>query len=101
MHRGDPPGRRGRLPGAVAEIPRWRFARGPQARQLGLRPPRRAGGPDGRRTSPYPFQKRSLSAFETTDTELMAMAAPAIMGESVGPPKACSTPAATGMPSTL
>ena len=37
----------------------------------------------------------------TTDTELKAMAAEAIMGFRSGPPKGWSAPAATGIPTTL
>ena len=37
----------------------------------------------------------------TTDTELKAMAAPANMGERVGPPQICNTPAATDCPMVL
>jgi hypothetical protein len=43
----------------------------------------------------------SLKAFVTTDTELIAMAPPAIIGFKVGPPKIYSKPAATGIPTTL
>ena len=46
-------------------------------------------------------KRRSLSALVTTDTLLRLIAAAAIMGLSSGPPKACSTPAATGMPNVL
>ena len=46
-------------------------------------------------------KRRSLSALVTTDTLLRLIAAAAIMGLSSGPPKAYSTPAATGMPSVL
>ena len=35
----------------------------------------------------FELKKRKRRAFVTTDTELMAMAAPASMGESTGPPK--------------
>ena len=50
---------------------------------------------------PYSFTRRNLSAFETTETELMAMAAPAKIGESRMPNTGYSTPAATGTPSAL
>ena len=45
--------------------------------------------------------RRSRNAFVTTETELMAMAAPAKIGESRRPNAGYSTPAATGMPSAL
>ena len=44
---------------------------------------------------------RRRNALVTTDTELRAMAAPANMGLSVGPPKRKSKPAATGIHKTL
>lgn len=43
----------------------------------------------------------SRRALLTTETELRAMAAPPIIGLSVGPPKMASTPAATGIPTIL
>ena len=43
----------------------------------------------------------SRSALDTTVTELRLIAAAAIIGESVGPPKIFSTPAAIGIPITL
>ena len=49
----------------------------------------------------YTLKNRSRSALLTTEKEDMAMAVPAIMGESMGPPKTCSRPAATGRPSRL
>ena len=51
--------------------------------------------------SAYTLKNRSRSALLTTEKEDMAMAVPAIMGESMGPPKTCSRPAATGRPSRL
>lgn len=45
------------------------------------------------------FRKRK--ALVTTDTEDAAMAAPASMGDTEGPPKAASAPAATGMSTML
>ena len=47
------------------------------------------------------LKKRSRRALVTTDTEDRAMAVPASMGESMGPPKICSRPAATGRPRIL
>ena len=47
------------------------------------------------------LKKRSRRALLTTDTEDRAMAVPASMGESMGPPKTCSRPAATGRPRML
>ena len=49
----------------------------------------------------YTLKKRSRSALLTTEKDDKAMAVPAIMGESMGPPKTCSSPAATGRPSRL
>ena len=46
-------------------------------------------------------KKRSRKALVTTDTELIAIAPPAIIGFNVGPPKIKSKPAATGIPITL
>lgn len=43
----------------------------------------------------------SRSALDTTVTELRLIAAAAIIGESAGPPKIFSTPAAIGIPITL
>ena len=53
--------------------------------------------------APYYFmlKNRNRRALVTTETDERAMAVPASMGESMGPPKACSSPAATGRPSTL
>lgn len=47
------------------------------------------------------LKNRSRKALVTTETELMAMAPPAIIGFRVGPPKIYNRPAATGMPTTL
>lgn len=52
-------------------------------------------------TPAYTLKKRSRSALLTTEKDDRAMAVPAIMGESMGPPKTCSSPAATGRPSRL
>ena len=53
-------------------------------------------------TSPiHIFTRFNLSAFSITDTELKLIAAAAMMGESSRPKNGYSTPAATGMPSTL
>ena len=52
-------------------------------------------------TTAYTLKNRSRSALLTTEKEDRAMAVPAIMGESMGPPKRCSRPAATGRPSRL
>ena len=41
------------------------------------------------------------SAFDTTETELIAIAAPANIGLKSGPPKAYRIPAAIGMPARL
>ena len=49
----------------------------------------------------YTLKNRSRSALLTTEKDDRAMAVPAIMGESMGPPKTCSSPAATGRPSRL
>lgn len=49
----------------------------------------------------YTLKKRNRSALLTTEKDDRAMAVPAIMGESMGPPKTCSSPAATGRPSRL
>ena len=38
----------------------------------------------------YTLKKRSRSALLTTEKDDKAMAVPAIMGESMGPPKTCS-----------
>lgn len=54
-----------------------------------------------RTTAIYTLKNRSRSALLTTEKEDRAMAVPAIMGESMGPPKTCSRPAATGRPSRL
>ena len=45
---------------------------------------------------PYFPNRRKRSALSTTETDEKAIAAPAIMGESEGPPKILSTPAAMG-----
>lgn len=45
---------------------------------------------------PYFPKRRKRSALSTTETDEKAIAAPAIMGESEGPPKILSTPAAMG-----
>ena len=47
-------------------------------------------------SSPYFPNRRKRSALSTTETDEKAIAAPAIMGESEGPPKILSTPAAMG-----
>ena len=49
----------------------------------------------------YSFTRFSLTAFSITDTELKLIAAAAMIGESNKPKNGYSTPAATGMPSTL
>ena len=41
----------------------------------------------------YTLKKRSRSALLTTEKDDKAMAVPAIMGESMGPPQTCSSPA--------
>ena len=46
-------------------------------------------------------KKRRRRALLTTEKDDSAMAVPAIMGESMGPPKTCSRPAATGRPTRL
>ena len=45
---------------------------------------------------PYFPNRRKRSALSTTETDEKAIAVPAIMGESEGPPKILSTPAAMG-----
>lgn len=45
--------------------------------------------------------RRSRNALVTTDTELMAIAAPAKIGDSNSPKNGYSTPAAIGTPSAL
>ena len=55
---------------------------------------------------PYRFETEGLNpfrrnAFNTTDTELKLIAAPAMIGFNKGPPKTCRIPIATGMPRTL
>src|SRR5262245_59493421 len=47
------------------------------------------------------FQRLSLRLFVTTDTDEKAIAAPARMGESSTPQSGYSTPAATGISTTL
>jgi hypothetical protein len=49
----------------------------------------------------YSFTRLSRKAFVTTDTELIAIAAPAKMGESKMPKNGNSTPAAMGTPNAL
>ncbi len=49
----------------------------------------------------YSFMRLSRSAFRITETELKLIAAAAMIGESSKPKKGYSTPAATGIPSTL
>ena len=55
------------------------------------------GGAGGRRT----LNRRRRSEFDTTDTELAAIAAEAIMGLRRMPNSGYRAPAATGMPMTL
>ena len=43
----------------------------------------------------------SLSAFDTTETELKLIAAAAIIGFNKGPPNTYNIPAATGIPIVL
>lgn len=47
------------------------------------------------------LKKRRRRALVTTETDDKAMAVPANMGESMGPPKICKSPAATGRPRIL
>jgi hypothetical protein len=47
------------------------------------------------------WKLRNRLEFATTVTELNAIAAPAIMGDSNTPKNGYNTPAATGMPSAL
>lgn len=49
----------------------------------------------------YGLKFFNLNALLTTDTELKDIAAAAIIGFSLGPPKAYSKPAAMGMPIVL
>ena len=53
------------------------------------------------RASFQSLARPSRRALPTTHTELRDMAAPANMGESRGPPKQYSSPAAMGMPTVL
>ena len=66
---------------------------------------RHPGAPTSRSPSTpapsYSRTARSRRALPTTDTELSAMAAAAITGDSRMPATGYSTPAATGMPTTL
>ncbi|MNC99458.1 hypothetical protein D3C83_177590 [compost metagenome] len=55
----------------------------------------------GRPPARYSLTLRSRSAFVTTETELIAIAAPAKIGESSKPNTGYSTPAAIGTPSAL
>ena len=47
------------------------------------------------------LKNRNRRALATTETDDRAIAVPAIIGESMGPPKTCNSPAATGSPNTL
>lgn len=49
----------------------------------------------------YNFVPRNLKLFVTTDTELNAIAAPAIIGFNKNPLKGYKIPAATGIPIKL
>ena len=49
----------------------------------------------------HSFTRLSRNALVTTDTELIAMAAPANIGDSSNPNAGYSTPAASGMPRAL
>jgi hypothetical protein len=66
-----------------------------EARRLGWLPV--PGGPG----KAHRCVKRSRSALPTTDTELRLIAAAATIGLSSRPKAGYSTPAASGMPSTL
>ena len=57
---------------------------------------RRTASPPRFLSHPYFPNRRKRSALSTTETDEKAIAAPAIMGESEGPPKILSTPAAMG-----
>ena len=52
-------------------------------------------------TLPHKFLPLNLKLFSTTDTELKAMAAPAIIGSSKKPVKGYRIPAAMGIPMRL
>ena len=49
----------------------------------------------------HSLTRRSRKAFVTTETELIAIAAPAKIGDSSNPKNGYSTPAAIGTPSAL
>ena len=65
------------------------------------RPKKRSGHLRHSTSVCYSFTLRRRKALVTTETELIAMAAPANIGESSSPNAGYSTPAAMGTPSAL